>query len=65
MNSFTLYDLSVLANAVEQQRNKVTQEYEDKMKGLDRISDKIRNQIDALNDKKRAELSERDFFNEM
>ena len=65
MNSFTLYDLSVLANAVEQQRKKVIQEYEDKMKGLDRISVKIRNQIDALNDKKCAELSERDFFNEM
>ena len=65
MNSFTLYDLSVLAHAVDQQRKKAMQEYKDRMEALDRLSDKIRNHIDTLNNSKCAELHERDFFNEM
>ena len=64
MNNFTLFDLSVMANAIEQQRKKVTQEYGDRMQALDRISVKIRNQIDVLEQKKRDELAERSFFDE-
>lgn len=64
MNNFTLFDLSVMANAIEQQRKKVTQEYGDRMQALDRIFVKIRNQIDVLEQKKRDELAERSFFDE-
>ena len=59
-DQLTLYDLSVLANAVERQRKRVTDEYVDKVNDLDRISAKLRRMIDALQSEIGDELRERD-----
>lgn len=59
-DQLTLYDLSVLTNAVERQRKRVTDEYVDKVNDLDRISAKLRQMIDALQSEIGDELRERD-----
>lgn len=59
-DQLTLYDLSVLTNAVERQRKRVTDEYVDKVNDLDRISAKLRRMIDALQSEIGDELRERD-----
>ena len=59
-DQLTLYDLSVLANAVERQRKRVTDEYVDKVNDLDRICAKLRRMIDALQSEIGDELRERD-----
>ena len=62
---FTLFELSVMANAVEHQRKLATDEYTDRMRYLDRISSKIRQQINDLETRKTEELSERGFCDEV
>lgn len=64
MYEFTLYDLSALALAVEKQKQVARDEYADKMRALDHLSDKIRQHIDALQATKKEELAERGFYNE-
>lgn len=64
MPNFTLYELSVLANAVQQQRSAVTEEYLSKVQPLDRIDKKLRQEIDSLKGVISEELTERGFFDE-
>ena len=64
MNRFTLYELSIMTNAIERQRQSVVTEYTDKMNALEGISRKLRVHIDALQRKKTEELEERGFFEE-
>ena len=64
MNNFSLFELSVVANAIEHQRKLANDEYTQRMNYLDRISHKIRQQIDVLENSKSEELSERGFFGE-
>lgn len=64
MNNFTLYDLSVMANAIEHQRKLAQDDYAQRMNHLDRISGKIRQQIESLEGTKHEELRERGFFGE-
>ena len=62
MNNFTLYDLSVMANAIEHQRKLAQDDYAQRMAHLDRISAKLRQQIDKLTTEKAEHLTERGFF---
>ena len=62
MNNFTLYDLSVMANAIEHQRKLAQDDYAQRMNHLDRISAKLRQQIDKLTTEKAEHLTERGFF---
>lgn len=62
MPNFTLYELSVLANAVQQQRSAVTEEYLSKVQPLDQIDKKLRQEIDSLKGVISEELVERGFF---
>ena len=64
MNNFSLFELSVVANAIEHQRKLANDEYTQRMNYLDRISRKIRQQIDVLENSKSEELRERGFFGE-
>lgn len=64
MQDFTLYDLSMLANAVEHQRKLANDEYAARMNSLDRLSGKIRARIDVLETSKTEELRERGFYEE-
>ena len=64
MNNFSLFELSVVANAIEHQRKLANDEYTQRMNYLDRISRKIRQQIDVLETNKSEELSERGFYEE-
>lgn len=57
---FTLYELSVLANALERQRKRCTDEYTDRMAELDRISKKLRYMIYAANEDISELLREKD-----
>lgn len=61
---FTLFELSVMANAIEHQRKLAKDEYVDRMTYLDRISEKLRRQIDSLEGVKAEELRERGFYEE-
>ena len=61
---FTLFDLSVIANAIEHQRKLATDEYHNRMQYLDRISQKVRQRIDAMEANKAEHLSEKGFFEE-
>jgi hypothetical protein len=62
MNNFTLYELSTMANAIEQRRKSVQDDYSQQMNHLDRISLKLRQQIDNLTEEKAEHLTERGFF---
>ena len=62
MNNFTLYDLSVMANAIEHQRKLAQDDYAQHMNHLDRISLRLRQQIDKLTAEKAEHLTERGFF---
>lgn len=64
MNNFSLFELSVMANAIEHQRKLANDEYTQRMNYLDRISRKIRQQIDVLETSKSEELRERGFYEE-
>ena len=64
MNNFSLFELSVMANAIEHQRKLASDEYTQRMNYLDRISHKIRQKIDALETNKSEELRERGFYEE-
>ena len=61
---FTLFDLSVIANAIEHQRKLATDEYNARMQYLDRISRKVRQKIDTMEANKSEHLSEKGFFEE-
>ena len=65
MSNFSLFELSVMANAIEHQRKLAKDEYVDRMTYLDRISEKIRHQIDSLEGVKAEELRERGFYEEV
>lgn len=65
MSNFSLFELSVMANAIEHQRKLAKDEYVDRMNYLDRISEKIRRQIDSLEGVKTDELRERGFYEEV
>ena len=65
MSNFSLFELSVVANAIEHQRKLAKDEYVDRMNYLDRISEKIRRQIDSLEGVKAEELRERGFYEEV
>lgn len=62
MNNFSLYDLSALANAIEHERKLAQSDYAQRMNHLDRISLKLRQQIDQLTADRANELEERGFF---
>lgn len=62
MSNFTLYDLSILANAVEHERRIAKDDYVQRMATLDRISQKLRQEIDSLEGEKYDELRERGFY---
>lgn len=62
MNNFTLYELSTLANAIEKQRKMAQDDYAQQINHLDRISLKLRQQIDKLTEEKAEHLTERGFF---
>ena len=64
MSNFSLFELSVVANAIEHQRKLAKDEYVDHMTYLDRISEKIRRQIDSLEGVTAEELRERGFYEE-
>jgi hypothetical protein len=64
MNNFSLFELSVVANAIEHQCKLANDEYTQRMNYLDRISRKICQQIDVLETNKSEELSERGFYEE-
>lgn len=58
---FTLFDLSTIAVAIENQRKIALEEYNDKVDHLDRLSQIVRREIDSLSEAKRVERAERDF----
>ena len=62
MDKFSLYELSIMINAIERQRRSAMDEYVDKMNALDGICRKLRLRIDAVQEKKTEELAERGFF---
>jgi hypothetical protein len=62
MSNFTLYELSTIANAIERQRKAAADDYAQQMNHLDRISLKLRQQIDKLVEDKAEHLTERGFF---
>lgn len=64
MSNFSLFELSVMANAIEHQRKLANDEYTQRMNYLDRISSKIRQQIESLEGAKHKELRERGFYEE-
>ena len=64
MSNFSLFELSVMANAIERQRKLAEDEYVQRTNYLDRISRKIRQQIDSLEGTKSEELRERGFYEE-
>lgn len=64
MPNFSLYELSILANAVEKQRTIAKDEYVQRMNALDRIDQKLRREIDSLNGVIHEELRERGFYEE-
>lgn len=65
MPNFSLYELSVMANAIEHQRKLATDEYVQRCNALDRISNKIRAQIDSLRSEKSEFLRERGYYDEI
>ena len=64
MPNFSLFELSVMANAIEHQRRLAKDEYIGRMNYLDRICDKIRQQIDSLEGTKADDLRERGFYDD-
>lgn len=64
MPNFTLFELCVLANAVEKQRSLAKDEYVQRMQSLDRISRKLAQQIDSLKGEKHVEYRERGFYDD-
>lgn len=62
MKKFTLYELSVIANAIEHQRQVAVDEYMQRYKSLNLISDKLRQAMDALREEERQEYAERNAF---
>lgn len=65
MSNFTLYDLSMLALAIERQKKAAKAEYEERVAALDRLSAKLQREVDAVQSAKSAELEERGFFDDL
>lgn len=62
MDNFSYFDLCVMATAIDYQRKLAREDYEERMKQLDRITEKIRQRLDDLSSDKAECLSERGFF---
>ena len=65
MPNFSLYELSIMANAVEHQRKLAMDDYVQRCNALDRISSKIRAQIDSLRGEKSEFLRERGYYDDI
>lgn len=62
--TFSLYDLSTIALAIEHQRDLARDEYNERLRHLDKLSRIVRQCIDEYTTEKKAELEERGFFDE-